>query len=83
MRPNEALKQIIDTKKIKRVDIANLSGVNPNDLTAYLNGRRDLMGDRLMAIIRALPLEAQATFWLMMCQPSDGEDPKGASLATS
>jgi plasmid maintenance system antidote protein VapI len=71
MRPNEALKQIIDTKKIKRVDLASRSGVNANDLTAYLNGRRDLMGDRLIAIVRSLPLDAQATFWVMMSQPDE------------
>jgi transcriptional regulator with XRE-family HTH domain len=74
MRPNVALKQIIDTKGLKRVDIAKSSGVSPNDLTAYLNGRRDLMGDRLIAVVRSLPVDAQATFWILMGRPDDPEE---------
>jgi transcriptional regulator with XRE-family HTH domain len=80
MKANEALKQIMDAEKLRRVDIAEKAGMQPNELSRYLNGRRDLMGERLMHLVRALPLKAQVEFWMMM---REAEEPRDELQAAS
>jgi transcriptional regulator with XRE-family HTH domain len=66
MKASEALRQIMNDRKLRRIDVAKKAGMHPNELSRYLSGRRDLTGERLMRLIRALPLNPQIEFWIMM-----------------
>lgn len=73
MKPHEALRQVIDSHGLKRVDVATSCGMTADDLSKYLNGKRDLMGNRLISLIQALPLSAQVEF-LVMVRESVGKE---------
>lgn len=77
MKASEALKQIMDEEKLRRIDIAEKAGMHPNELSRYLNGRRDLMGERLMQLVRALPLKSQVEFWIMMREADSSSSAAG------
>lgn len=74
MKPHKALKQIMDTRKLKRVDIAGKAGIPANELSRYLSGTNDVLGNRLMSVIKALPIQAQIEFIFLLSAPEEGED---------
>jgi transcriptional regulator with XRE-family HTH domain len=70
MQPNEILDNVIKAKGLKKAELARKSGVPASDIGAYTSGRRDLYGDRLIAVVRAMPIDAQASYWIYVSQSS-------------
>jgi transcriptional regulator with XRE-family HTH domain len=72
MEPRQALDQTIKTFGLKAADIAKKAGMGSNELSRYRRGHNDILASRVFDIIRALPLQAQMYFWVLI-SGSEGE----------
>jgi hypothetical protein len=83
MQPNKILDSVIKAKGLKKTELARKSGVPASDIGAYTNGRRDLYGDRLIAVVRAMPIDAQAAYWIHVSQASISGECQGSAAAAT
>ncbi|MBW4661006.1 MAG: helix-turn-helix domain-containing protein [Drouetiella hepatica Uher 2000/2452] len=70
MDHRESLNFVISTFKLKAVDLAQRSGVDPYQLSRFRNGRIDFLSHTLFKVVDALSYEQRAVFYGLM-QGSD------------
>jgi hypothetical protein len=71
MEPRQALDQTIKTFNLKASDVAKKAGMGSNELSRYRRGHNDILASRAFDIIRALPLQAQMYFWVLISGAQD------------
>lgn len=90
MRYGEILRSTLEEFKITQSWLAQASGVDEAQISKVLSGERDLYGDNLLAIIKALPPNAFRHFWKQIQaverltpnkQPKDQKKPGAAAAA--
>jgi hypothetical protein len=63
MEPREALDKTLNYFDLKASDIAKTSGTDPQELSRYRRGHKDMGSLRLFRIIETLPLNAKMYFY--------------------
>lgn len=60
MHPRDALNAVMETHKLKAVDISKASGVDQHELSKFRNGHKDMNTATFFKIVHALPALAKA-----------------------
>ena len=65
MEVTDLLRQVLKKYKISEAEVCRASGLNPSQLSRYLNQtqKKDIYVGTLLRIIKALPPKARAEFW--------------------
>jgi hypothetical protein len=79
MDPRKALDQTLKIFNLKASDVAKKAGMGSNELSRYRRGHNDILSSRAFDIVRALPLQAQMYFWVLISESGDSPDTQQAA----
>lgn len=57
MNINEQINEYIESKGIKQVHVAQITGLSPNTVSKILNGNRRILADEFLTICTALNID--------------------------
>ncbi len=70
MNTSMAFKITLEKFDIKASDLSKKSGIDQQEISRFKHGHKDIVSQRLMQLIKAMPLHAQIYFW-SLCMAND------------
>jgi DNA-binding Xre family transcriptional regulator len=71
MNTSQAFKNTLEKFDIKASDLSKKSGIDQQEISRFKNGRKDIVSQRLMTLVRAMPLHAQVYFWSLCMEENN------------
>ncbi len=65
MKAFEAYDYVLNKYQIRAKDIAKATGKSETDISKFRNGHRNISAEMLQLLVRALPVEARAHFFIL------------------
>lgn len=74
MLPHEAFVEVIEKYKLKQHELVSKSGVDKGVVSRFINGESDIKARNLQKLVKALPPQAKAYYYMLYS--FDNEDQK-------
>jgi hypothetical protein len=71
MNTSKAFALTLEKFEIKASELSKRSGIDQQEISRFRNGHKDIVSQRLMMLIKAMPLHAQVYFWSLCMGKED------------
>ena len=71
MLPNEAFVEVIEKYNLNQQELADISGVDKGVVSRFINGKSDIKSRNLQKLVKALPPQAKAHYYMLYSYDTD------------